>query len=323
VKKETIEASLGRAFPGIEASEAKGRSVYKGKVRDVVDLGDRVLIVATDRISAFDRVLSTVPFKGEVLNRIARHWFDATADIVPNHIVPDAELGVPLTAKTGRAIVARKAEMLPVEVVVRGYLTGSAWRDYAAGRAVSGIVLPAGLRMNQAFPQPLLTPTTKESAGHDQPISGKEIVERGLVAEELWDQVERAAKAVFARGQEMAARNGLILVDTKYEFGLIDGKLSLCDEVHTPDSSRYWYADGYEKLFDKGEKQRELDKEHFRRWLMERGFMGDGQPPEITDAIRVETAERYITAYETVTGETFEPVAVDPEAEKDFLLSLL
>jgi phosphoribosylaminoimidazole-succinocarboxamide synthase len=225
VRKEEIVRSLGRAFPGIQAADAKGRAVYKGKVRDVVDMGDRILIVATDRISAFDRVLSTVPFKGEVLNRISSFWFDATRDLVPNHLVGDAELGFPLSSRTGRAVIARKAEMLPVEVVVRGYLSGSAWRDYSAGKPVSGIALPGGLRMNEAFPSALLTPSTKESSGHDIPISGKEIVERGLVEEGLWAQAEKAATAVFSRGQELASRNGLILVDTKYEFGLIDGKL--------------------------------------------------------------------------------------------------
>jgi phosphoribosylaminoimidazole-succinocarboxamide synthase len=323
VRKEEIVRSLGRAFPGIQAADAKGRAVYKGKVRDVVDMGDRILIVATDRISAFDRVLSTVPFKGEVLNRISSFWFDATRDLVPNHLVGDAELGFPLSSRTGRAVIARKAEMLPVEVVVRGYLSGSAWRDYSAGKPVSGIALPGGLRMNEAFPSALLTPSTKESSGHDIPISGKEIVERGLVEEGLWAQAEKAATAVFSRGQELASRNGLILVDTKYEFGLIDGKLALCDEIHTPDSSRYWYADSYRDLFERGEKQRELDKEHFRRWLMERGFMGDGDPPEITDEIRAETAERYITAFETITGRKFESVAASPEAEREFLLSIL
>jgi phosphoribosylaminoimidazole-succinocarboxamide synthase len=323
MRREDIALSLGRAFPGIREGDAKGRAVYKGKVRDVVDMGDRILIVATDRISAFDRVLSTVPFKGEVLNRISSFWFGASRGIVPNHLVSDAELGLPLSSRTGRAVVARKAEMLPVEVVVRGYLSGSAWRDYSSGRPVSGISLPGGLRMNEAFPSALLTPSTKESSGHDLPVSGKEIVERGLVEEGLWAQVERAAAAVFARGQEIAAKNGLILVDTKYEFGLIDGKLALCDEVHTPDSSRYWYADSYRGLFERGEKQRELDKEHFRRWLMERGFKGDGEAPEITDEIRIETAERYIKAFETITGEKFEPVADSPEAEREFLLSIL
>jgi phosphoribosylaminoimidazole-succinocarboxamide synthase len=318
-----IKARLQDAFPGIEDAEAKGKKVYHGKVRDVVDLGDRLLIVATDRISAFDRILSTIPFKGEVLNQIARFWFDKTADIIPNHIVPDAELGQPLSKKTGRAIVAKKADMLPVEVIVRGYLTGSAWRDYQSGKSVSGIALKPGLRFNERFATPLITPSTKESEGHDQPISGEEIVRRGLVKADIWKQVEEKALALFARGQEIAAKNGLILVDTKYEFGLVDGKLIICDEIHTPDSSRYWYKDSYEELFAKGEKQRELDKEYFRRWLMERGFQGDGEAPEITEQIRVEVAERYITAFETVTGQKFAPNPESVEAEKAFLLSLL
>jgi phosphoribosylaminoimidazole-succinocarboxamide synthase len=318
-----IRANLGKAFPGITEKDAKGKAVYTGKVRDVADLGDRLLIVASDRISAFDRVLSTIPFKGEVLNRIARFWFDKTRDIIPNHLVSDSELGMPLSAKTGRAVVARKAGMLPVEVVVRGYLTGSAWRDYQAKQDVSGIKLPSGLKMNQKFDAALITPSTKESTGHDKPISGEEIVRTGLVEAGLWKQVEKAALGLFARGQEIAAENGLILVDTKYEFGLVDGELIVCDEIHTPDSSRYWYADSYASLFAAGEKQRELDKEYFRRWLMERDYMGDGTPPEITDDVRVEVAQRYITAFETVTGQKFIPIAADPEAEREFLLSLL
>jgi phosphoribosylaminoimidazole-succinocarboxamide synthase len=318
-----IRSRLGDAFPGIDDNDVKGQSLYKGKVRDVVDLGDRLLIVASDRISAFDRVLSTIPFKGEVLNRIARFWFDKTADVIRNHIIPDSELGVSLSKKTGRAIIARKAEMLPVEVVVRGYLTGSAWRDYEAGRSVSGIRIPAGMKVNQAFPTPLITPTTKESEGHDKPISCQEVVSTGLVKADLWKQVEQAALGLFARGQSIAAANGLILVDTKYEFGLVGGELTICDEIHTPDSSRFWYADSYAGLFAKGEKQRELDKEHFRRWLMDRGYMGDGNPPSITDDIRVEVAQRYMTAYETVTGEKFAPIAASAEAEQEFLVSLL
>jgi phosphoribosylaminoimidazole-succinocarboxamide synthase len=318
-----IESRLGSAFQGIDQKDVKGQSLYKGKVRDVVDLGDRLLIVASDRISAFDHVLSTIPFKGEVLNRIARFWFDNTSDVIKNHIIPDSELGIPLSKKTGRAIIARKADMLPVEVVVRGYLTGSAWRDYEAGREVSGICIPTGMKMNQAFPAPLITPTTKESEGHDKPISCAEVVSTGLVPADLWKQVEKAALGLFARGQSIAAANGLILVDTKYEFGLVNGELTICDEIHTPDSSRYWFADGYASLFAKGEKQRELDKEHFRRWLMDHGYMGDGTPPAITDQIRIEVAQRYMTAFETVTGEIFAPVAVDAEAERVFLRSLL
>lgn len=319
--QEILRQALSGTYQGM--TEAKGRPLYKGKVRDVADLGDRLLIVASDRISAFDRVLSSIPFKGEVLNRIARFWFEKTADVVPNHIVPDAELGVPLSARTGRAAVVRKARMLPVEVVVRGYLTGSAWRDYQAGKDISGIKLPAGLKKDQAFDRPLITPTTKESVGHDRPISCAEVVSSGLVEEGLWKQVEKAALGLFGRGREIAAANGLILVDTKYEFGLVGGALTVCDEIHTPDSSRYWHADSYAELFSRGENQRELDKEYFRRWLMERGYSGDGTPPAITDEIRIETAERYIAAFEKVTGSPFAPVAASPEAEIEFIRSLL
>jgi phosphoribosylaminoimidazole-succinocarboxamide synthase len=318
-----IEAALGSSFEGFKSGEVEASRLFRGKVRDVIDLGERLLIVATDRISAFDRVLSTIPFKGEVLNGIARWWFERTADIVQNHVVRPGQAGyADSLAKSPRSMVVRKATVLPVEVVVRGYVTGSAWRDYEAGRPVSGIELPKGLKMNQRLAQPLITPSTKEAEGHDEPISGAEIVRRGLVAKDTWGQVERAALALFARGTELAAERGLILVDTKYEFGLIDGALVLVDEIHTPDSSRYWYADTYKDLFDKGEKQRELDKEYFRRWLMERGFSGDGQPPEITDEVRCEVARRYILAYEEITGEPFPAASKSVEAEKAFLLSI-
>lgn len=311
---------LGSTMDSLPASVARGRPVYRGKVRDVVDLGSRLLLVTSDRISAFDRVLSTIPCKGEVLNRIAMFWFEATRDILPNHLVPPGKAGgLDVFASSPRTMLAAKAEMLPVEVVVRGYLTGSAWRDYEAGRAVSGIVLPKGMRNGERFPTPLLTPSTKESEGHDLPISGDEIVRRGLVPAELWKETERAALALFARGQEIARKNGLILVDTKYEFGLVDGVLTVCDEIHTPDSSRYWYADTYESLFAKGEKQRELDKEYFRQWLIGKGFMGDGPAPAIPDDVRIEVASRYVRAFETVTGTSFAPRSGSLEREVAFL----
>jgi phosphoribosylaminoimidazole-succinocarboxamide synthase len=307
-----VEAALGLVFPALDASCAGGRPLYTGKVRDVVGGEKALLLVASDRLSAFDRVVSTVPFKGEVLSRVSSWWFERCSDILPNHILPG---GDPASLGIGRATLVRKVEMLPLEVVVRGYLTGSAWRDYSAGKPVSGIELPRGLRRNQAFPKPIITPSTKEEGGHDKPISGAEIVASGLVAAELWREVETAALALFARGQELASRSGLILVDTKYEFGLADGKLTLADELHSPDSSRYWWAEGYEERFASGSDQRELDKEPFRRWLIERGFSGDGPVPSIPDPVRVETALRYIQAYEAITGEEFASVGSDPQSE--------
>jgi phosphoribosylaminoimidazole-succinocarboxamide synthase len=284
-----------------------GSKISRGKVRDIVDLGRELLIVTTDRISAFDRVLTTIPCKGELLNTISLFWFDKSADIVSNHIVER------VSARTVRTM---KCDVVPIEVVVRGYLAGSAWRDYQAGRPVSGIGLPAGMRMCQRFDSPLLTPSTKEEKGlHDLPISRADILSGGIVPKKTWEAIERTSLELFARGTEIAAANGLILVDTKYEFGERGGKLFLIDEVHTPDSSRYWYADTYADLFARGEEQRVLDKEYLRRWLMDRGWKGDGAPPEIPDDIRVEVAWRYITAWRTVTGRDFSPQSLGGKEE--------
>ncbi len=286
----------------------------RGKVRDVVDLGAEVLLTTTDRISAFDRVLTTVPCKGEVLNTISNFWFRQTSDIIPSHVREE------VSARTVRAV---KCEVVPIEVVVRGYLTGSAWRDYQKASSVSGIALPAGMRANQRFPQPLLTPSTKEVGGaHDRPISREEILASGKVEKRLWERIEETSLALFRRGTEIAARNGLILVDTKYELGLQGGQLTLADEVHTPDSSRYWYADTWEKLFAEGAPQRELDKEYLRKWLMDRGWKGDGPPPFIPPEVRVETALKYITAWETITGKAFQPRA-SGAAEESALVARL
>lgn len=284
------------------------KSVYHGKVRDVYDIDDKyIVMVATDRISAFDVVLPEgIPYKGQVLNQIAAGFLDATADIVPNWkvAVPDPMVTVGL-----------KCEPLKIEMIVRGYLAGSAWREYAAGaREICGVALPEGLRENQRLDSPILTPTTKADAGHDENISRDEIIARGIVAEDVYAQVERYALALFARGTELAAAHGLILVDTKYEFGLLDGKVVLIDEIHTPDSSRYFYADTYQELFDQGKPQRQLSKEFVRQWLMENGFMGKpGQKvPEMTDEICRSISERYIELYEHVTGRKFVPA---PEAD--------
>ncbi len=305
-----------KTFKGFRDQDLpEGCSIERGKVRDIFDLGDELLIVTTDRISAFDRVLTTIPCKGEVLNMLSVYWFERTGDIVENHLV---EVVSP------RAVVVRKCTVLPVEVVVRGYLTGSAWRDYTAGKAISGISLPEGMRFNQRFTQPLITPSTKAERGvHDEPVSGDEVISRGLVDAGTWQEIQTIARALFERGSKMAAERGLILVDTKYEFGLLDGKPVLVDEIHTPDSSRYWFADTYTELFEAGEKQRKIDKEYLRQWLMEQGFMGDGDIPHIPDEIRVEVARRYIQAYELITGSDFEEKSADVDAEKQTILAYL
>ncbi len=279
--------------------------VYHGKVRDVYSIEPNILaMVATDRISAFDVVLPKgIPFKGQVLNQIATYFLDATADIVPNW-----KIAVPDPMVT----VGHRAQGLRVEMIIRGYLTGSAWRDYAAGcREICGVKLPDGMRENQKFPEPIITPTTKADAGHDQNISRDEIIAQGLVSAEHYATVEKYTRALFARGRQMAAEKGLILVDTKYEFGILDGEVILIDEIHTPDSSRYFYADGYQERFEKGEPQRQLSKEFVRQWLIEHGFMGkSGQKvPEMTPDFVESVSRRYIELFEHITGKTFVPAA--------------
>jgi len=299
---ENTLTRTGFNFPG-------QKSVYHGKVRDVYDInGDKLVMIATDRISAFDVVLPEgIPYKGQVLNQIAAHFLDATSDIVENW-----KLDVPDPMVT----IGRKCEPLKIEMIVRGYIAGSAWRDYAAGaREICGIKLPDGLCENQKLPSPILTPTTKADAGHDQNISHREIVEQGIVSEEVLDKVEHYALALFERGTEMAARQGLILVDTKYEFGLLDGKVILIDEIHTPDSSRYFYADGYEERLAAGQPQRQLSKEFVRQWLIENGFMGKpGQKvPEMTPEYCESVSKRYIELYEHITGTPFIPAQTDSD----------
>ena len=300
---DILKAQLSRTLPRTDLP-LPGRR--EGKVRDVYDLGDHLLIVATDRLSAFDVVLTTIPFKGQVLNQISAYWFDATRDVAKNHVVSQPD---------PRALLARKCRALPVEVVVRGYITGSLWRDYQAGRAgVYGIELPAGLRRDQAFETPIITPSTKAEVGqHDEPISSEEVVRRGLVDPEIWEECQRIALALFERGQKLAAERGLILVDTKYEFGLAADELLVIDEIHTPDSSRYWEAAEYEERFARGEDQRMLDKENIRKWLMEeRGYMGQGPAPTIPDEVRIDLAKKYVANYERLTGKPFEPADGDP-----------
>lgn len=293
----------------------KNGKVYNGKVRDRIDLGDRYLLFASDRISAFDVILGLVPCKGEILNRLSEFWFEQTADILENHMIE--RVG-------GRGMLCKKAQVLPVEVIVRGYLTGSAWRDYQAGRDISGTVLAPGLQKDQAFPQAIITPSTKEAVGsHDIPISPADIVAKGIVAPDIWAQVERASLALFRRGQEICAGQGLILVDTKYEFGLVDGRLVLVDEIHTPDSSRFWYGDTYADLFSRGEEQRKLDKEYLRTWLIEQGWSGKGPAPKIPQAVYQELGWRYVQAFQEISGRNFEVLAPNPEAEAAEILSVL
>lgn len=280
-------------------------NVYHGKVRDVYSIGNDILVmVATDRISAFDVILPKgIPSKGQVLNQIAASFLDATADIVPNW-----KLATPDPMVT----VGKKCEGFAVEMIIRGYLTGSAWRAYKEGcREICGVKLPDGMRENERFPEPIITPTTKAAEGHDEDISREEIIAKGIVSKEDYDQVEKYTRALFARGTEIAASKGLILVDTKYEFGKADGKVILMDEIHTPDSSRYFYADGYQEKFEKGEPQKQLSKEFVRQWLIENGFMGKKgqQVPEMTDEYCETVSQRYIELYEDITGKKFVPCA--------------
>ncbi len=287
----------------------------RGKVRDVFYFDDEIVISTSDRISAFDRILGVVPFKGEILNRLSVFWFERTRDIIPNHLIATI---------SPRTILGRKCTVIPVEVVVRGYLTGSAWRDYRAGRSISGIDLPKGMRFNEKLASPMITPSTKESDGlHDRPCSRGEVLAAEVVEEAIWNTIEQKAIELYERGREIAAKQGLILVDTKYEFGLADGELMLIDEAHTPDSSRYWYADTYAELFEAGEKQRKLDKEYLRQWLMEQGYQGDGRPPKIPRDVFYEVSRRYQQAFETITGEQFTPQTGPIEAEKQKVLSFL
>jgi phosphoribosylaminoimidazole-succinocarboxamide synthase len=278
------------------------KNVYHGKVRDVYTVkNDLLVMIATDRISAFDVVLPKgIPYKGQMLNQIAAKFLDATADIVPNW-----KLATPDPMVT----VGLRCEGYPVEMIVRGYLCGSAWRAYKSGvREICGVKIPDGMRENQRFPQPIITPTTKAEYGlHDEDISREEILKQGLVSADEYAMLEKYTMELFLRGTEIAAKRGLILVDTKYEFGRRDGKIYLIDEIHTPDSSRYFYADSYQELFEKGEAQKQLSKEFVREWLMENGFQGkEGQKvPEMTEEIVAGISERYIELFENISGEAF------------------
>ncbi|MBK8342555.1 MAG: phosphoribosylaminoimidazolesuccinocarboxamide synthase [Bacteroidetes bacterium] len=294
-------------------------AVYHGKVRDVYTINDEILVmVASDRISAFDVILPRpIPFKGQVLNQIAAYFLDATKDIAPNWLI---------TTPDPRVAIGYKCEPVKVEMVIRGYMSGHAAREYKSGkRTICGVAMPEGMKENDRFPEPIITPTTKAAAGHDEDISREEILRTGLVSESDYMVMEDYTRKLFARGTEMAAKQGLILVDTKYEFGLLDGKVVLMDEIHTPDSSRYFILDGYQERQAAGAHQKQLSKEFVREWLIENGFMGkEGQTvPAMSDEWIKTISDRYIELYEHVTGKRFVPVLNSlSEIEKNILLGL-
>ena len=305
VSRETLAGLLDNTLLDARFSRWEDR-YHQGKVRDMYLLPQRRVLVTCDRQSAFDHVLGTIPLKGQVLNRIANYWFEQTADIVANHVID-----VPHPNVT----IAEELEMFPVEIVVRGYLTGSsdtsAWTYYARGeRDICGNILPEGMVKNQPFDAPILTPTTK-SEEHDEPISAPQILEQGLVDEATWKEIERIAFAVFARGQQIAAQQGLILVDTKYEMGRNSkGEIAIADEIHTPDSSRYWISGSYGERHARGDEPESLDKEFLRLWLREKGI-SDSNVPDLDDNIRLDVAERYIELFERVTGQSFTAASTD------------
>ncbi len=276
---------------------------YEGKVRDNYSKDGKRFIIVTDRLSAFDKVITLIPFKGQVLNQMAKFWFENTKDIAENHVIEFPDPNV---------VVAKECKAMPMEMVVRGYVTGvtstSIWHHYEKGeRNFCGNILPDGMKKNQKLDHPILTPSTKaEHGGHDESVSRDQILERKVITAEQFDYMADVAMKLYQRGVEICAKQGIILVDTKYEFGISsDGKIVAIDEIHTPDSSRFWFADEYEKRFAAGEEQKKIDKEYLREWLAERGFKGDGEIPIIPDDIKVETARRYIEAFELITGQGF------------------
>ena len=277
---------------------------YRGKVRDNYYFDNQILMVTSDRVSAFDHVLGTIPFKGQILSEIASFWFDKTKEIVPNHFIKSIDPQV---------LLVKEAKPLPVEVIVRRYITGSLWRDYENSKHhVYDLDFGDNLKKNQRFSSAMITPSTKEDYGkHDMPISRKEIINQKLVDKEIYEKAEEYALALFSEGEKWAKKQGLILVDTKYEFGLVDGELIVIDEIHTPDSSRYWIESEYEKRFDAGEDQLMLDKENMRQWLISKGFSGEGAPPELEDDIRILLSEKYMELYKILTGKDFIPSSGD------------
>ncbi len=295
--KDIIKNQLDNTLEKLELNISS--DFYRGKVRENYYKEDQIIMVTSDRVSAFDHVLGTIPFKGQILNEIACFWFEKTKDIVPNHFIssPDEQV-----------LVTKKAKTLPVEVIVRQYITGSLWREYSSGiNGQYGFMLPDNLIENQKFDIPILTPSTKAEYGeHDEPISREKIV-NSLVEENIYAKAEKYALELFKVGQEWANSRGLILVDTKYEFGMYNGELIVIDEIHTPDSSRYWVKDEYDSRFNNRESQKMLDKENIRQWLIDRGFKGEGNPPELTSDIRILLAEKYIELYKTLLGKEFVP----------------
>ena len=288
-----LEAAIPYALTRVDLPHLGQR--LEGKVRDIYVVDGQRVLITTDRVSAFDRVLGVIPFKGQVLNQLSAWWFEQTRDVVANHVI---------TFPDPNVTIAREAQPLPVEVIVRGYITGvtstSLWTLYSQGvPRPYGLDLPPGLRKNDPLPEPVITPTTKATGGaHDERLTSEEVVARGLVAPDLWEEIQRAALAIFRRGQEVARRAGLILVDTKYEFGLIDGRPALIDEVHTPDSSRYWVAASYEALRGSDREPENFDKEFLRLWFVQQGYRGDGPPPAMPPAFIAQVAQRYIAAYD-------------------------
>ncbi len=283
-----------------------GDSNYSGKVRENYYMENEIIMITTDRVSAFDHILGTIPFKGEVLTQIAKFWFEKTSKMVPNHYIGNPDPQVLLT---------KRAEPLPIEIIIRGYLTGSLWRDYSKGIDDQyGFKIDAGMKKDQKFLEPIITPTTKAEYGmHDEPISKEEIVSK-LVDKDIYEKAESYAMDLFLEGQKWANQQGLILVDTKYEFGMIDGELHVIDEIHTPDSSRYWMKDEYNERFNNGQNQLMLDKENVRQWLIEKGFSGEGTPPELSDEIRILLSEKYMELYKVLVGEEFQPSFGDVES---------
>ena len=277
---------------------------YRGKVRDNYYFDNQILMVTSDRVSAFDHVLGTIPFKGQILSDIASFWFNKTKSIVPNHYIKSVDPQV---------LLVKEAKPLPVEVIVRKYITGSLWRDYEKSKHhVYDLDFGDDLVKNQKFSNPILTPSTKEEYGkHDMPISKKEIINQKLVDKDIYELAEKYALQLFAEGEKWASQQGLILVDTKYEFGIVNNELIVIDEIHPPDSSRYWIADEYEARFQNGEDQLMLDKENIRQWLIGKGFSGDGTPPELDDEIRILLSEKYIELYKILTGQDFNPSTGD------------
>lgn len=292
---------LAQALAGTDFQLAGQTAFYRGKVRDVYTLNEQLIMVASDRISAFDHILPrAIPYKGQVLNQLAVHFLEATRDICPNWLISTPDPNV---------AVGHACEPFKIEMVIRAYLVGHAWREYRSGkRLICGVPMPEGMVENQAFPSPIITPATKAEEGHDEDISREEIISQGIVSERDYEVLEKYTRALFQRGTAMAAKQGLILVDTKYEFGKKDGKIYLIDEIHTPDSSRYFYEDGYKDRLSRGEKQKHLSKEFVREWLIENGFQGlEGQRmPDMPDAFVEKVSERYIELFEQVTGRRFQ-----------------